>query len=110
MYVRACAFQFDDVTTRSTGSSSTFGYHTAKTVSTVALWPQAAAKGAAAAAACVCSVPAAPFGNGTGTIKYLGGPAKPEGDTIGFPFRCEPYPRETVLRDKNPTCDIRTCQ
>ena len=91
------------------GTSSTFGYHKAKTVSTVALWPQAAA-GGAAAAACVCAVPAAPFGNGSGTIKYLGGPAKPGGDTIGFPLRCEQYPRETVLRDKNPTCDIRTCK
>ena len=55
-----------------------------------------------APAACVCSVPAAPFGRGTGTIRYLGGPAKPDGDEIGFPFRCEQYPRETVLRDKNP--------
>ena len=95
------------------GSSSSFGYHKAKTVSAVALWPQAA-KGATAAAhapaVCVCSVPAAPFGKGTGTIQYLGGPAKPDGDVIGFPFRCEQYPRETVLRDQNPTCDIRTCK
>ncbi len=28
--------------------------------------------------------------------------------TIGFPPRCSPYPSETVLRDQNPTCDIRT--
>ena len=56
----------------------------------------------APAAACVCAVPAAPFGKGTGTIQYL-----PTGEQIGFPPRCEPYPRETVLRDRNPTCDIR---
>jgi len=55
------------------------------------------------AAACVCSVPAAPFGKGTGTIKYL-----TSGEEIGFPLRCDPYPRETILRDHNPTCDIRT--
>ena len=55
------------------------------------------------ASACVCGVPAAPFGRGTGTIKYL-----TTGEEIGFPFRCDPYPRETVLRDHNPTCDIRT--
>jgi hypothetical protein len=91
------------------GLSGTFGYHKAKTVSTVALWPQAA-KGANAPAACICSVPAAPFGQGTGTIQYLGGPAKPGGEEIGFPFRCEQYPRETVLRDQNPTCDLRTCK
>jgi hypothetical protein len=97
------------------GSTPTFGYHKAKTVGTVALWPQAQAQAAAAAtasaqapAACICSVPAAPFSRGTGTIQYLGGPALPAGEEIGFPFRCEPYPRETVLRDKNPTCDVRT--
>jgi hypothetical protein len=99
------------------GSTPAFGYHRAKTVDTVALWPRAAAaaatsaKGSSAAAhapaACICSVPAAPFGKGTGTIQYLGGPAMPAGEEIGFPFRCEPYPRETVLRDQNPTCDIR---
>merc|ERR1712196_499727 len=53
--------------------------------------------------ACVCSVPAAPFGKGTGTLTYF-----PTGETIGFPPRCDPYPRETVLRDHNPTCDIQT--
>ena len=89
------------------GSTSTFGYHKSKTVGTLPLWPQATAAGHVSAA-CVCSVPAAPFGRGTGTIQYLGGPAKPDGDEIGFPFRCEQYPRETVLRDQNPTCDIRT--
>jgi hypothetical protein len=101
------------------GATPTFGYHKSKAVGTIALWPQAAAAAAAdmaaavsaeahAPAACICSVPAAPFGKGTGTIQYLGGPAKPGGDEIGFPFRCEEYPRETVLRDKNPTCDVRT--
>lgn len=61
----------------------------------------------APAAACVCAVPAAPFGAGTGTIKYVDPLGKATSE-IGFPPRCEPYPRETVLRDKNPTCDIRT--
>ena len=59
------------------------------------------------AAACVCAVPAAQFGGGTGTIKYVDPLGKATSE-IGFPPRCEPYPRETVLRDKNPTCDIRT--
>ncbi len=59
------------------------------------------------ASACVCSVPAAEFGKGTGTITYVD-PLGKATSTIGFPLRCEPYPRETVLRDKNPTCDIRT--
>ena len=59
------------------------------------------------ASACVCSNPAAEFGSGTGTITYVDPLGKATG-TIGFPPRCEPYPRETVLRDKNPTCDIRT--
>ena len=59
------------------------------------------------ASACVCSVPAAEFGKGTGTVTYVD-PLGKATSTIGFPPRCEPYPRETVLRDKNPTCDIRT--
>ena len=77
------------------GSTPSFGYHKAKTVGTLPLWPQpaatpdsdqmsgrkavAAAAKHAPAAACVCSVPAAPFGSGSGTIEYLGGPAKPAG-------------------------------
>jgi hypothetical protein len=61
----------------------------------------------APAAACLCSVPAAEFGKGTGTITYVD-PLGKATSTIGFPPRCEPYPRETVLRDQNPTCDIRT--
>ena len=58
------------------------------------------------ASACVCSNPAAEFGRGTGTITYVD-PLGKATSTIGFPPRCEPYPRETVLRDQNPTCDIR---
>ena len=118
----------------------------------------------APATACVCSVPAAPFGQGTGTIQYvetlcafplvsdayalfscmfgwwhvqctpvlhmlyvLGRATHAltrnhlpcvclcislryltTGESIGFPLRCDPFPRETILRDHNPTCDIRT--
>jgi len=79
------------------GSTPDFSYHKAKTVGTMALWPTKNQP------SCVCSIPAAPFGKGTGTIAYL-----PTGEVIGFPPRCDPYPRETVLRDENPTCDIRT--
>jgi len=85
------------------GASGTFSYHKSKTVGTLALWPKASSDGASPAFSCVCSVPAAAFGKGTGTIKYL-----PTGEVIGFPPRCDPFPRETVLRDHNPTCDIRT--
>lgn len=52
---------------------------------------------------CVCDIPAAAFGQGKGAFKYL-----PTGETIGFPPRCEPQPREDVLHNHNPTCDIRT--
>jgi hypothetical protein len=50
---------------------------------------------------CVCSIPAAPFGKGVGTLEYL-----PTGEVIGFPARCNPS--ETVFQSQNPTCDIRT--
>ena len=82
----------------------------------------------APAAACVCSVPAAEFGKGSGEITYVDPLGKATRcaalpflvcslpvlvcvdcvfslafhSTIGFPPRCEPYPRETVLRDQNP--------
>lgn len=63
---------------------------------------------------CVCSVPAAPFGQGKGSFKYL-----PTGETLGFSPRCnlgsdapsaggkegEDY---SVMKNRNPTCDIRT--
>ena len=73
------------------GSSPTLSFHRATAVGTVALWPVASTVNGhqPSPSACVCSVPAAPFGQGRGTIEYLGGPAKPEGDEIGFPFRCE---------------------
>lgn len=42
------------------------------------------------ATACVCSVPAAEFGKGKGTITYVD-PLGKATSTIGFPPRCEPY-------------------
>eukprot|EP00658_Telonema_sp_P-2_P022442 TRINITY_DN18969_c0_g1_i6.p1 TRINITY_DN18969_c0_g1~~TRINITY_DN18969_c0_g1_i6.p1 ORF type:complete len:756 (-),score=152.50 TRINITY_DN18969_c0_g1_i6:372-2639(-) len=80
------------------GSTAAFGYHESKTAGTVGLWPSSPLS-----AACICAVPASPFGQGQGTLKYL-----PTGEVIGFPPRCEPEPRESVLESRNPTCDIRT--
>lgn len=55
-------------------------------------------------ASCVCSIPAAPFGQGEGTLKYL-----ETGEVIGFPFRCNLGDADfSVMKNKNPTCDIRT--
>ena len=65
-------------------------------------------------ATCVCSVPAAPFGQGKGKFLYL-----ETGESLGFPPRCnlgsaapsagghegEDY---SVMKNHNPTCDIRT--
>jgi hypothetical protein len=58
------------------GTGPQFGYHKASSAATLALWP------AGAAPACVCAVPAVPFGKGSGMLKYL-----PTGQTIGFPVR-----------------------
>ena len=61
-------------------------------------------KDGAMPAACVCAVPAAPFGKGKGTIKYL-----PTGEVIGFPPRCNLGNADySVMKNHNPTCDIRT--
>ena len=55
-------------------------------------------------ATCVCLVPAAPFGQGRGTLKYL-----PTGETLGFPLRCNLGDADySVMKNRNPTCDIRT--
>jgi len=78
------------------GTTKTFSYHQAKETADLHLWPSSPAT-----SMCVCSVPAQPFGQGTGVLEYL-----PTGETIGFPLRCNNM--ESVLRDQNPTCDIRT--
>ena len=80
------------------GASEAFAYHKAKTADTLVLWPSG---GAGENAACVCSLKAAPFGQGVGTVEYL-----PTGEIIGFPFRCNPT--ESVFTNRNPTCDVRT--
>ena len=88
------------------GATPNYSYHQEKEAATLQLWPKQSA--------CVCSVPAAVFGNGSGMFKYIGGgvnePANtPVGETIGMPAgRCAPQPREDLLAQRNPTCDIRT--
>ena len=79
------------------GATPRLSYHKNKTASTLALWP------AAGAPACLCAQPAAAFGHATGTIKYL-----PTGEEFGFVNYCQPEPRESVLAQRNPTCDVRS--
>jgi hypothetical protein len=78
------------------GSTSDLSYHKTKTASMLAMWPSAGQP------VCMCAQPAAPFGSATGTIKYL-----PTGEEFGFTNFCQPEPRESVLAQKNPTCDVR---
>lgn len=78
------------------GSTATLSYHKDKTAASLAMWPSAGQ------AACLCEQPAAPFGSAKGTIKYL-----PTGEEFGFVNYCEPEPRESVLAQRNPTCDVR---
>ena len=78
------------------GSTPELGYHKTKTAATMAMWP---AKGQSV---CVCSKPAAPFGSAKGSITYL-----PTGESFGFVNYCAPEPRESVLAQRNPTCDVR---
>ena len=44
----------------------------------------------------------AAFGHAKGNIKYL-----PTGEEFGFINGCSPEPRESVLADRNPMCDVR---
>jgi hypothetical protein len=78
------------------GSGPTFSYHKSKTASSISLWPTSAP-------ACVCSVPAVPFGHGGGRVEYL-----PTGESLGFTTSCNPT--ESVWANHNPTCDLRTYQ
>jgi hypothetical protein len=78
------------------GMSGEFGYHKNKTASTLSLWPSMQEP------ACVCRQPASPFGSAQGVIKYL-----PTGEQFGFINYCEPEPRESVLVQRNPSCDVR---
>jgi hypothetical protein len=78
------------------GSTSALSYHKNKTASVLSLWPSANQP------VCMCSHPAAPFGHAQGTIKYA-----PTGEEFGFVNYCDPEPRESVLAQRNPTCDVR---
>lgn len=82
------------------GLASAFGPHNAAPhgAATMYLWP--------ATPVCVCSVPAAPFGQGSGVLKYL-----PTGATVAFnqhTHGCYDQPREDLIAQRNPSCDIRS--
>lgn len=80
------------------GSGPDFAYHKMSNAVTMDLWPASED-----ASVCVCTMPADPFGQGSGKIKYL-----PTGETVGFQAgRCAPQPREDILVQRNPTCDLR---
>ena len=81
------------------GVSSAFGPHGAAPhgAAEMRLWPTSSP-------VCVCSIPAAPFGAGKGSLEYV-----PTGSTVRFDRpRCDDQPREDLIAQKNPTCDIRT--
>lgn len=82
------------------GAGPDFAYHKASTATSLNLVP------AQDGTVCVCSLPAPAFGQASGKIKYL-----PSGEAVGFQAnRCAPQPREDLLAQRNPTCDLRTCK
>ena len=62
------------------------------------------------AGACLCSSPAAPFGEATGSLRYV--PTAQSADAgsgeVKFGNSCAPKPRSDLLAMQNPTCDLRT--
>lgn len=78
------------------GSGPVLAYHANKTASSISLWPTAGRP------VCLCEQPASPFGSAKGIIKYL-----PTGEQFGFINGCQHEPRESILHDRNPTCDVR---
>ena len=77
------------------GSGPVLAYHRNKTAASLSLWPRRQP-------VCLCEEPAAAFGHAEGTIRY-----RPTGEEFGFINACQPEPRESVLADRNPTCDVR---
>lgn len=77
------------------GSQPTFSYHKSKTTSTLQLYP------ANGKSACICGAKEIPFGDAKGFLKY-------ENQSIGFINVCKPEPASDLLKEKNPTCDLRT--
>jgi hypothetical protein len=80
------------------GTAAGFGPHglAPHGASTVHLWP-------AGSSACVCTVEPAPFGSGSGGLKY-----RPTGEIVGMGGgRCPVEPRGDLIRQRNPTCDVR---
>ena len=77
------------------GSSVELKYHKAKTTTTVYLFP-------AGTPFCICGDVPPPFGKGTGKFRYQ------DGTEVGFVNKCQPEPRTDMLKQKNPTCDVRT--
>lgn len=81
------------------GVSGTFGPHGAAPhgAAELRLWPTNGP-------VCVCAIPAAVFGAGKGSLEYM-----PTGSTVSFDRpRCFEQPREDLIAQRNPTCDIRT--
>ena len=81
------------------GTTAAFGPHNTAPhgAETLHLWPTSSP-------VCVCSIPAKPFGAAAGAIRYL-----PTGESVGWAGnRCDEQPREDLIAQRNPTCDLRT--
>ena len=76
------------------GSTVELSYHKEKTSSVIKIFP-------IGSSTCVCGVNDIPFGQAKGSLKY-------ENTSIGFGNTCKPEPASDLLRQKNPTCDVRT--
>jgi len=78
------------------GNGPYYAYHKSKETSSISLLPQNAP-------ICVCTdKDSIPFGKGYGTLIYDGK------EKVGHHQNCRPEPYGDLLRQKNPTCDIRT--
>ena len=82
------------------GKGPRFAQHHGHTSATILLRPSG---GDAPTSACICTDGAPPFGQSRGLLRY-----NPTGETIGFPNKCDPHPRMSLLEERNPTCDLRT--
>jgi len=76
------------------GSTVELSYHKEKTSTMIEIFP-------VGTSTCVCGVNDIPFGQAIGSLQY-------ENTSVGFGNICKPEPASDLLKEKNPTCDVRT--
>lgn len=89
------------------GTGPSLAYHKAKFPTSLTMLPV----GKSAVGACICPEKPAPFGESSGELVYnrvVNQTADVGNGAVAFKAgKCPPFPRTTLIPQRNPTCDIR---